>query len=285
MIDGVRHVTPVSAGWSHGNGRTSPWFATSRLPRGAFGSSPPWQPGRQEGGTYARCESATHRGPGGVASPGALAGCASRRTEPSGAGDTLATAHPPAGDPGFPAAVSNAQNAGHPGDSPDLDVEHPRVQTLVADYQTTMRPTLERALQRGSKYLPGMKNTLKRGGRPARVRVRRADRRERLQPAGDLARRRRRPLAVHSRHRPALRPPHRRLRRRAARPREGHPRRRPLPARPVRPLRRLAPGAGRLQHRRGQHRAHPRHRRAARTSGRCATAASCRPKPRSTCPR
>ncbi|MBX3025418.1 transglycosylase SLT domain-containing protein [bacterium] len=47
-----------------------------------------------------------------------------------------------------------------------MDVEHPRVQTLMADYQTTMRPTLERALRRGSKYLPGMKNTLREEGVP-----------------------------------------------------------------------------------------------------------------------
>ena len=93
-----------------------------------------------------------------------LTGCATRRNT-GAAGGTLAVAHPPAGDPGFPAAVS-AQHAGHPGDGPDLDVEHPRVQTLVADYQTTMRPTLERALQRGSKYLPGMKNTLREEGVP-----------------------------------------------------------------------------------------------------------------------
>jgi len=44
--------------------------------------------------------------------------------------------------------------------------DHRGVQTLVADYQTTMRPTLERALQRGSKYLPGMKNTLREEGVP-----------------------------------------------------------------------------------------------------------------------
>ncbi|MFN8559910.1 MAG: lytic transglycosylase domain-containing protein, partial [Dehalococcoidia bacterium] len=49
---------------------------------------------------------------------------------------------------------------------PDLDVEHPRVQTLVADYQTTKRGTIERALQRGSKYLPGMKSTLREEGVP-----------------------------------------------------------------------------------------------------------------------
>ena len=91
-----------------------------------------------------------------------VTGCASRRAPV--AVDTLATAHHPAGDQGFPAG-SSAQ-AGHNGDNPDLDVEHPRVQTLVADYQTTMRPTLERALSRGSKYLPGMKNTLKEEGVP-----------------------------------------------------------------------------------------------------------------------
>src|SRR5262245_45067882 len=72
-----------------------------------------------------------------------VTGCARRRTPVTG--DLLATAHHPAGDQGFPAG-SSAQAAGHNGDNPELDVEHPRVQTLVADYQTTMRPTLERAL-------------------------------------------------------------------------------------------------------------------------------------------
>jgi membrane-bound lytic murein transglycosylase D len=93
----------------------------------------------------------------------ALSGCSTSRRPPGG--DTLATVPPSAGDPGFP-AVSTAQPAGHPGDVPELDVEHPRVQTLMVGYQTTMRPTLERALQRGSKYLPSMKNTLKEEGVP-----------------------------------------------------------------------------------------------------------------------
>ena len=109
-----------------------------------------------------------------------LTGCATRRT--GVAGDTPAVAHPPAGDPGFPAGVS-AQNAGHSGNVPDLDVEHPRVQTLVADYQTTMRPTLERALQRGSKYLPRMGEYLAEEGVPPELAYR-ADCRERLQPRG-----------------------------------------------------------------------------------------------------
>lgn len=94
----------------------------------------------------------------------ALSGCSgSRRPDLSGTGDSPATAHRRAGDQGFPA---DAQTAGQAGDSPNLDVEHPRVQTLVVDYQTTMRPTLERALQRGSKYLPKMKSTLKEEGVP-----------------------------------------------------------------------------------------------------------------------
>lgn len=94
----------------------------------------------------------------------ALSGCASsRRPDLSGAGDSLATTQRRAGDQGFPA---DARTAGQAGDTANLDVEHPRVQTLVVDYQTTMRPTLERALQRGSKYLPSMKSTLREEGVP-----------------------------------------------------------------------------------------------------------------------
>lgn len=50
--------------------------------------------------------------------------------------------------------------------APDLDIEHPRVQDLVEAYQGRMRPTLERALERGSKYLPGMQSTLREEGVP-----------------------------------------------------------------------------------------------------------------------
>lgn len=94
----------------------------------------------------------------------ALSGCSSSRGPalPPATGGTLATAHPGAGEPGFPA---DADAVAHD-DRPQLDVEHPRVQTLVAGYQTTMRPTLERALQRGNKYLPSMKSTLREEGVP-----------------------------------------------------------------------------------------------------------------------
>ncbi len=49
---------------------------------------------------------------------------------------------------------------------PELDVEHPRVLDLVEAYQGRMRPTLERALERGSKYLPRMQSTLREEGVP-----------------------------------------------------------------------------------------------------------------------
>lgn len=90
----------------------------------------------------------------------ALSGCSAHRGGSVPGGDSLATAPRGAAEP---AGVSD-QQAGHTG--PELDIEHPRVQTLVANYQTTMRPTLERALQRGSKYLPSMKNTLREEGVP-----------------------------------------------------------------------------------------------------------------------
>lgn len=95
----------------------------------------------------------------------AVSGCSTSRVPapPPATGDLLATAQLGAGDPGSPAVPSDA--LGQPG-GPQLDLEHPRVQTLVAGYQTTMRPTLERALQRGNKYLPGMKTTLREEGVP-----------------------------------------------------------------------------------------------------------------------
>ncbi|MGD9762569.1 MAG: transglycosylase SLT domain-containing protein [Candidatus Binatia bacterium] len=49
---------------------------------------------------------------------------------------------------------------------PDLDVSHPQVQNLMEQYQTSMRTSLERALQRGSKYVPSMKTTLREEGVP-----------------------------------------------------------------------------------------------------------------------
>src|SRR5215468_6289863 len=64
MDHGVWVVTPASAGSSHVDDKALQLHATSRLPWGAFGSSPPGRPLEHEGGTYARCESATHPGPG-----------------------------------------------------------------------------------------------------------------------------------------------------------------------------------------------------------------------------
>lgn len=90
----------------------------------------------------------------------ALAGCSTSR-QPADlaarAGGTSATAQPGAGEQA-PAVAARPV--------PELDVEHPRVQTLVADYQTTKRGSIERALERGSKYLPGMKSTLREEGVP-----------------------------------------------------------------------------------------------------------------------
>ncbi len=51
--------------------------------------------------------------------------------------------------------------------APHLDIDHPRVQDLVEKYQTSMRPTMERALVRGSKYVPSMKSALRAEGVPA----------------------------------------------------------------------------------------------------------------------
>ena len=163
------------------------------------------------------------------------------------------------GEREFPVDQGPAARKGEPAAALRIPSSRPRTRGCRASsvsYQTSLRAYMQRALQRGSKYLPRMARILVEEGVPRRARLP-ADRRERLQRARRLARRRRRPLAVRARHRPALRPAHRRLRRRAARPGEGHPRRGPLPARPLRALRRLAPGPGRLQHRRGQHRAHP----------------------------
>lgn len=94
----------------------------------------------------------------------ALSGCSSSRqpVPPPATGGSLANAHIGAGKPAEPIEPAVA---GRP-DDPRLDLEHPRVQTLVAGYQTTMRPTLERALQRGNKYLPSMKSTLREEGVP-----------------------------------------------------------------------------------------------------------------------
>ena len=90
----------------------------------------------------------------------ALTGCSTSRKPAdlaAQAGGTSATAQQRAGEPA-PAVVSKPV--------PELDVEHPRVQTLVADYQTTKRGTIQRALERGSKYLPSMKSTLREEGVP-----------------------------------------------------------------------------------------------------------------------
>jgi membrane-bound lytic murein transglycosylase D len=98
-----------------------------------------------------------------LAAVGALAGCSASRQPAqlaAQAGGSPATVLPEAGEQN-PAVASGQSEHG-----PELDIEHPRVQTLVADYQTTKRRTLERALERGSKYLPSMKTTLREEGVP-----------------------------------------------------------------------------------------------------------------------
>ena len=57
-------VTLAYASLSHVVERALRKYSASRLPRGDYGSFPPRRPFLHEGGTYARCESATHPGPG-----------------------------------------------------------------------------------------------------------------------------------------------------------------------------------------------------------------------------
>jgi membrane-bound lytic murein transglycosylase D len=96
----------------------------------------------------------------------AIAGCSTNRRpalNQRGA-DGLGTAQSAAAGQVYPtepdAAAEDHVNAA------DLEVEHPRVQDLVAEYQTSRRGTIERALERGSRYVPGMKAALAEAGVP-----------------------------------------------------------------------------------------------------------------------
>lgn len=94
----------------------------------------------------------------------ALAGCSTANRGPytiRGA-DGPATGHPPASAQHQATSTSATLAA-----APDLDIDHPRVQDLVVKYQTSMRPTMERALLRGNKYVPSMKSVLRAEGVPA----------------------------------------------------------------------------------------------------------------------
>jgi len=99
-----------------------------------------------------------------------ISGCSttSRRPAPSQWGAVgLGAAQTATGGSEFPAdAQPVAQAAGAPDDS-DLEVQHPRVQDLMIEYQTSRRVSIERALERGSRYVPGMQATLREEGVPA----------------------------------------------------------------------------------------------------------------------
>jgi membrane-bound lytic murein transglycosylase D len=52
---------------------------------------------------------------------------------------------------------------------PEFSFSHPRVQTFVDQYQTSLRAYMQRALERGSKYLPRMARILVQEGVPAEL--------------------------------------------------------------------------------------------------------------------
>jgi len=100
----------------------------------------------------------------------AISGCSTSSRQPQSVrgGDGRGTAQATApGDREFPTDRSAGQPA-TPELTPDTDlaVQHPRVQDLVIAYQTSMRPSIERALLRGSRYVPAMKATLIEEGVP-----------------------------------------------------------------------------------------------------------------------
>ena len=103
-------------------------------------------------------------------------------------------------------------------------------------------------LKKQGRWKPLFEDALRRARLPLGAPLR-LDDRERLRSARSLARRRRRPVAVHARRRPHLRPAHRLLGRRAAQSGEGDRRVHALHRRSEGALRRLAADAGRLQRR------------------------------------
>ena len=98
----------------------------------------------------------------------AIAGCSTQPVASQRGADGPGAGHAPLASgrefPPEPAPV--AQAAALPGAEADLEVEHPRVQDLVVEYQTRRRLSIERALERGSRYVPRMKETLREEGVP-----------------------------------------------------------------------------------------------------------------------
>jgi membrane-bound lytic murein transglycosylase D len=86
------------------------------------------------------------------------------------AGPPSATYAPTAepGDPVDPGPVASPHEArgGLADSEPEFLSSHPRVQDFVDRYQTTLREFMQRALQRGSKYLPRMARVLSEEGVP-----------------------------------------------------------------------------------------------------------------------
>lgn len=103
-----------------------------------------------------------------IASMWAIAGCASSRPAVSQRGaDGRGIVHAHQAGREFPAEpIAAAPAVALPGTEADLEVEHPRVQDLVAEFQGRRRGTIERALERGSRYVPRMKETLREEGVP-----------------------------------------------------------------------------------------------------------------------
>ena len=66
----------------------------------------------------------------------------------------------PSAGPGAPAATAESE---------EFQSSHPKVQDFVDRYQTSMRPYMQRALQRGSKYLPRNARILVEEGVPAQL--------------------------------------------------------------------------------------------------------------------
>ncbi len=92
-----------------------------------------------------------------------ICGCSTTRRPPVGAAplvDGLTTGPPEVSEADRDAAIAARRHA-------EIDSAFPRDQEVVGAYQISMRPTVERALRRGSKYLPAMKTTLREEGVPA----------------------------------------------------------------------------------------------------------------------
>ena len=99
-----------------------------------------------------------------------LAGCtAGRRTSPSTPRSaTQAKIAALNTQRELPPIAGPIAQPGKPSDS-EFSAEHPRVQSFVGQYQTSLRATMQRALERGSKYFPRIARILAQEGVPAEL--------------------------------------------------------------------------------------------------------------------